>query len=43
MKYILDADWSIDYLTGIRAARALFPRLAAVYATALHSLLAGGS
>lgn len=27
MKYLLDADWSIDYLSGIRAARALFPIL----------------
>ena len=29
MKYLLDADWSIDYLSGVRAARALFPTLAA--------------
>lgn len=28
MKYLLDADWSIDYLAGIRAARTLFPTLA---------------
>ena len=27
MKYLLDADWSIDYLSGIRAARSLFPTI----------------
>jgi tRNA(fMet)-specific endonuclease VapC len=28
MTYLLDADWCIDYLSDIRAARALFPTLA---------------